>query len=62
MIPRCDQCKWWGDLAWNENHPRHATQRICNNSGLKAEPGYDGAAIIATEPDFGCVQFEVKEI
>jgi hypothetical protein len=66
-MPRCRDCKWW-----DETQPRIAAYpdfedswRVCERLSseelqrpeLLRSDGYE----IATSPDFGCVEFEVRD-
>ena len=59
---RCKNCKCWAkEPACNENGPQNF--RECLNEGgpqimqMNDAPGWGRASGVATEPDFGCVNF-----
>lgn len=60
---RCEYCRHWGELAFNQNAPRQAAWRLCNQIGEDhgIDPVWEGAGGIATAPSFGCVNFAKNE-
>jgi hypothetical protein len=66
----CIACKHWsrtddGGHIYNaraiERNPQWVDHGLCEHPFSKMRPLWEGAEAIATDPDFGCVQFEVKE-
>jgi len=59
----CLNCVYWSSSpAYNadalKRHPEWTKRRLCEHPQSKMYPEWEGAEVIATEPDFGCNQFE----
>ncbi len=54
-IPRCDTCKVWQPPAPN------FTAGLCLHGHRRFGPAGDCRKLVATDADFGCVQWEGKE-
>ena len=71
---RCDKCKHWTQTQLDHSgkvcgiyydgalslHPEWASRGLCIHPSSKMHPEWEGAEAIATDCDFGCVQFKRK--
>lgn len=67
LVPRCDQCKWWG-CKYQPIDDRHGCGRtaivgwsatLTDRESLTRCESED-SAVLMTTADFGCVQWEAK--
>ena len=63
---RCVNCKFWGK---KQVFISNETARACFNDNLSAFPACEGGDVyygvgsgIVTEPGFGCIQWESKDV
>jgi predicted acetyltransferase len=62
----CNKARmFWDSTEWSENKETNVTERTVikeyKNNGVFVQDGSDYRASMITQPDFGCVKFEVLD-